>query len=94
MRTLLVAFLFSCLLACAAMIDSKSTQLQQGMSEADVVAKIGKPNSISLNTCGTNNPSGPWTCKQYKYSAGGRWLLVYFSQSSGSGWLVNNWRAL
>jgi hypothetical protein len=93
MRMLWVAFLSSCLLACAAMIDSKSTQLQQGMSEAEVVYKIGKPNSISLSTCGTNSPSGPWTCKQYTYSGGGSRLLVYFSQSAGS-WLVNNWSAL
>jgi hypothetical protein len=96
MRNLSVALLSICLSGCAAITDWKSTQIQQGMSEADVVAKIGKPNAISLSTCGTNSASGPWTCRQYSYSggAGGHRLIVYFSQSAGATWTVNNWSAL
>jgi hypothetical protein len=92
MRTLIVAATFALLSGCVA-TDQLSTQLQQGMTEAEVVAKAGKPNSVSLNTCGTAAGLTPWTCKQYTYHGmAGHQLVVTFSEKSGV-WLVNNWNA-
>ncbi|HEY2677341.1 MAG TPA: hypothetical protein VGI65_10245 [Steroidobacteraceae bacterium] len=69
----------------------KGAQLDQGLSEADVVAKIGKPDSISMRTCGENGAQ--WTCKQYSYNtAGGHRLKVFFS-ADGNYWTVNEWSA-
>jgi hypothetical protein len=70
---------------------TKSTKLEQGLSEADVSARIGKPDSISLRTCG-GKTGNPWMCKQYNY--GNNALTIFFSQSLDGTWLVNNWTAL
>jgi hypothetical protein len=99
MKMICVGFAVAVLSGCAAMLDSKidtsSKQLDQGLSESDVTAKIGQPSSISLATCGSNSANGPWTCKQYIYNGGGAHrLIVYFSKFPDETWHVNNWSVL
>ena len=74
-------------------IDESSKQLDQGLSESAVSAKIGQPSAISLATCG--GKTGPtWQCKQYIYKGGVHQLIVYFSKFDDGTWHVNNWSVI
>jgi hypothetical protein len=98
MRMLCVGLAIAVLSGCMMMLDSqndtRSKQLDQGMSESEVTGKIGQPDSISLATCGTKSGSGPWECRQYTYNGGAHRLIVYFAKISDGTWHVNNWSVL
>lgn len=73
--------------------EAASRQINQRMSEAEVVTRIGAPpNTISVETCGSKTGS-PWPCKIYKYARGSHALLIYFSDTGTGDWIVDSWRA-
>jgi hypothetical protein len=74
-----------------------SKKLEVGMTEPQVNALVGsEPQSVSVTTCGTNAPSGPWQCKVYQYKSawnGLTTLLIHFQQGADGIWHVNDWNA-
>jgi hypothetical protein len=90
---LAIVMLSGCQMVLDQQVDSKSKLLDQGLSESEVTAKIGQPDSVSLATCGTNSANGPWSCKQYIYHGSTHRLTVFFAQLPDGTWHVNNWSA-
>jgi hypothetical protein len=92
---LCVGLAVAALSGCAAMIDAKSKQLEEGLGENDVKFRLGEPNSVSLATCGSNSANGSWQCRQYIYNGGSAHrLIVYFAKFPDGTWHVNNWSVL
>jgi hypothetical protein len=75
-------------------LGALSARLNPGMTEQQVIDAIGyAPNSVSLQTCGMDSKTGPWTCKVYMYGPGYKYssIAVLFQLTSGQ-WVVVSWR--
>jgi len=48
---------------------SRAHLLDLDMSEEKVMSLIGKPDKVSIQTCGQKTESGNWTCKVHEYTS-------------------------
>jgi hypothetical protein len=89
----LAALLVVALCAGCAGMGVLSQKLDQGLTEQEVRARIGSPESVSIETCGSSTPV-PWSCKKYKYEGLDGLLIVYFAQGRDGTWRVDSWSKL
>ena len=70
---------------------AKSALLELGMTEQQVVNKVGQaPNKVDMETCGQHTKRGAWRCKVHTYGSGSKKLRVWFQQSPND----RMWRAV
>ena len=77
-----------------------SLQLAEGMTEQQAIKAVGySPDKAELQTCGTEAPSGPWTCRIITFGDSYNHLTVFERDDADDGdrsvglhmWGVNHW---
>jgi hypothetical protein len=77
-----------------------SLQLAEGMTEQQAIKAVGySPDKAELQTCGTEAPSGPWTCRIITFGDSYNHLTVFERDDADDGdrsvglhmWVVNHW---
>ena len=77
------------LVACAG-ASSQAHLLRIGMSEAEVVSLLGKPDEISIQTCGADIDE-PWICKIHKYIGWSTFTVGYHElEPRSDDWYLNH----
>jgi hypothetical protein len=94
-KTLSIIALLVFLSGCAAsrhqsFTQSNALKIRVGMTIKEVVSIFGKPDEISLATCGQNTGK-TWQCLEYRYTIEKlKWNTLWFSTSYDEP-LLNNW---
>ena len=96
MKALLSAGAICLGLTTPAMADTAAANLSNMLVEGEGQLRVrayAMPTNTSLETCGQNAPSGPWSCLIETYRDATGVVYIYYRKDFRGEWVINNWTA-